>query len=264
MNNIIAVNDNIHKITIPYKDIFTTVCTVRTDAGVMLFDSASYVGDADNYIVPMLEELEITAEDLKYVFISHDHLDHSGALGELLFHFPDVTVLSGSTHLKERFSDYKVYSPYDGETFLDVLMVVTIPGHTDESMAILDKRTNTLITGDCLQVYGIFGSQDWAANITFPVEHLEAIEKLRRMEIDEIYTAHDYYPFGTSVRGKNEVSALLDGCVEPLEKIKNLICENPLKNDAEIREIYNNSGKIPTISVRVVEAIRKAVNNGGL
>ena len=41
MKNLTSLTDKIHRLTIPYKDIFTTVYTVKTDTGVLLFDAAS-------------------------------------------------------------------------------------------------------------------------------------------------------------------------------------------------------------------------------
>jgi len=264
MINIMKINDNIHKINTPYKDIFTTVCTVKTDEGVLIFDAASFDNDVEDYILPMLKELEISAEDIKYIFISHNHKDHAGALRKLLEYMPDVTVLSRCDKLKESYCDYNVVAPDDGDSVLGVLKVVTIPGHTHDSMAILDTRTSALITGDCLQVYGIFGSQDWGSNIGFPAEHLEAVEKVRKMNVNEIYTAHDYHPVGVCACGTDEVSSLLDGCVEPIMKVKSLIVENPEKDDAEIRLMYNSSDDIPPITTRLVETTRKALNDGRL
>jgi len=64
-NNIITINENIHKITLPYKDIFTTVCTVSTKNGTMLFDAASYDEDVENYIIPMLDSCIEPIEKVK-------------------------------------------------------------------------------------------------------------------------------------------------------------------------------------------------------
>ena len=112
---IIKINENIHKITIPYKDIFTTVLTVKTPDGVLVFDAASYDEDVDNYILPMLDELKIIKEDVKYIFISHNHKDHAGALKRLLEVLPLATVLSRSEALKETYADYSVNMPDDGD-----------------------------------------------------------------------------------------------------------------------------------------------------
>ena len=261
-NEIIAIHENIYKILPPYKDIYTTVCAVKTPAGAVLFDAASFDADAEGYILPMLEALNIGKADLKYIFISHNHKDHAGALAELLKHFPDVTVLSRSAALKEKLVGYKVYAPEDGEAVLEVLRAVTIPGHTEDCMALLDTRTGTLITGDCLQVYGVFGSQDWGANIGFPVEYMEAIEKARGLGVREIYTAHDYHPCGNCAKGDAQISRMLDGCIEPLNRICNLIKENPSKSDEDIRLLYNAVKEVPPISTRVVGAVRKAILQG--
>jgi len=261
-NEIIKINEHIHKILLPYKDIFTSVFTVSTPNGVVLFDAASYEEDAENYILPMLETLKISKADLKYIFISHNHGDHAGALAALLKHFPDVTVLSRSKSLCEKYPGFKVYAPKDGEAVLGDLKVVTIPGHTEDSMALYDTRTNTLITGDSLQVYGVFGSGDWGANIGFPVEYLKAVDKVRKLNVAEIYAAHDYHPYGCSACGTAEVNKMLDGCVEALEKICKFVRENLSKSDAEIRESYNAPKELPTIGTRVVSAIRDAVIHG--
>ena len=262
MSQILKINENIHKITTPYKDIFTTVCTVKTNEGVLLFDAASFDEDVENYIIPMLCELGIAREDVKYIFISHNHTDHAGALKKLLEVLPHVTVLSRSQTLREMYADYEFITPEDGDMVLSELKVVTIPGHTEDSMALLDTRTNTLITGDCLQVYGIFGSQDWGSNISYPAEYLEAIEKVRALQVDEIYTAHDYHPCGVSASGKEGVSFLLDSCIAPIMRVKNLILENASKSDMEIRELYNSLKDVPPIKKGVVVAARKALAEG--
>ena len=71
MENMLKINENIYRLTIPFKDIFTTVYVLKTDEGALLFDTATYDEDIQNYIIPFLDELEITEDMLKYVFISH-------------------------------------------------------------------------------------------------------------------------------------------------------------------------------------------------
>lgn len=254
---IMKMNENIHRITLPYKDIFTTVYTVKTDKGVLLFDAASYDTDLDEYIQPMLDALKITAEDLKYIFISHNHGDHSGGLRPIAERYPKAVILSRSPKLAENYADYTVEAHEDGDVVLDVLQIVTIPGHTKDSAAILDTRTNTLISGDCLQLYGIFGSDDWASNINLPAQHLEAIAKLRTMPIENVYTAHDYHPYGFKHEGKAAVAKVLVACEEPLTLVKILIENNPDLDDEQIRLKFNATGKIPTLRTKVVAEVRK-------
>ncbi len=259
---ITKINENIYRTVTPYKDIWTTLYLIKTENGDLLFDAASFDEDAENYTVPFLEACDVTKESLKYIFISHDHSDHAGGLKALLPLYPNTVVLSRSTELRNRFAEYDVISPNEGDVFLECLKVVPVVGHTSDCAGLIDTRTKTFITGDCLQVWGIVGSQNWAANIRFPVDYFADIEKVRKMDINEIYTAHDYYPIGFKAIGKEEIDRYLDGCREPLLKLRELILANPDVNDQAICDIYNVSKEIPTFHEGVVKYLRAAMKKG--
>ena len=252
------INDNIHFFRIDYKDIFTTVYVVKTPVGVLVFDAASFDCDIDNSIKPALDELSISEDELKYVFISHNHIDHAGGLKRFLEVYPNVTVLSRSEALAEKHPGATVLSPNDNDVILDVLRVITIPGHTMDAMGILDTRTDSLISGDSLQLYGIFGSGLWGSNINFVPEHREAIAKLRTIKIAEIMTAHDYHPLGQRYIGEEKVAAALDYCIEPLERVAKIIKDNPDKDDEALASIYND-GTVPTLATRIVTKVRNSL-----
>ncbi len=254
--NIEHINSNISRLTLPYKDIYTTVYAVKTDDGVLLFDSGSFDDDATNYILPFLHELSITLDDLKYIYISHNHTDHAGGLSGMLKYFPDAVIVSKCQSLKDKFDGFNVRIVDEDDLLLNVLKIISIPGHTIDSSAVLDTRSNTLITGDCLQLYGIFGSGKWACNVGFPDLHIKAIEKLRGMKIETILTAHDYHPFGYKYEGWENINQALDACIEPLINIKTMIMENPESSSEEIAEMYNSKSNLPTLGAHVVEAIR--------
>ncbi|MBQ5746926.1 MAG: hypothetical protein IIV81_03195, partial [Clostridia bacterium] len=128
--------------------------------------------------------------------------------------------------------------------------------------ALLDTRTNILVTGDCLQVYGIFGSGEWAANIGFPTEYIEDIEKVRKIAPSKISAAHIYHPCGQIAEGAEEVGRFLDLSIEPLMKIKELILQNPTLTDEELKMIYNAPKTLPTIGIRPIKAVCDAMNAG--
>lgn len=253
------VNENIYRMVTPYKDIWTTVYLIKTPQGALLFDTASFDDDVEQYIVPFLGRCGVTEENLKYIFISHNHKDHAGGLGKLMGIYPNAIILSRSIDIQNNFAEYKVAAPQEDDLILDTFKVVTVVGHTADSAGLLDLRTKTLITGDCLQVWGIVGSGQWAANIRFPVEYFEGIQKIRRMDIDEIYTAHDYYPYGYKAQGRAEIDQYLDGCKEPLLKMKQLILENPDADDQEICDTYNKTKGLPTVRPSVIECLRAAM-----
>ena len=253
------INEQIHYITLPYKDIFTTVYVLRTENGAVLFDAASYDSDIDELVVPFLKELGITSEELKYVFISHNHKDHSGGLERFMALYPNTCIVSRSETLREKYAQYAFYFPEEGDKLLDTFRVVTIPGHTIDSSALLDERTMTLITGDCLQQEGIRGSGDWASNISYSKEHLQAIEKLRALGAKQLLCAHDYVPMGFRAEGEEAISKVLDHSAEPLLRLKQLILDNPGLDDEKIRALFSDFENHLTINVRVVAAMRKEV-----
>jgi len=258
MAEILKVCDHIYRVTMPYKDIFTTVYTLNTPKGAILFDAGSFDSDLEEFILPLLEAAGIGAEALKYVFISHNHKDHSGGLNRLLEVFPQVRIASLSETLREKYSSRFCYLE-EGELLLDTFRVIAIPGHTIDSAALLDTRTNTLITGDCLQQQGIRGSGDWASNISYPAEHLAALKKLQGLNAELILTAHDYVPYGYCADGKAAVQNMLVACEEPLRRLADLIRRNPAMDDAQIRECYSDPEGQLTINVHVVAAMRAAL-----
>ena len=258
------INENIYRMDIPYKDIFTAVYLVKTDEGALLFDTATTERDVNEYIVPMLTELGIEREELKYIFISHNHADHAGGAPYLAPLYPNAVVLTRSEKFAEANPSLNIKMMKEGETYLGCLTVHEIAGHTLDSSALYDERTKTLITGDCLQLYGIFGSQDWGSNIPLAAEHLAALNPIYALDVEEIHTAHDFHPYGISFIGKTAVKAALDACRAPLLAIRDLIKANPDKTDAELREIYNRSAKIPPVREGVFRLMREEIAEGKL
>ena len=121
--------------------------------------------------------------DLRWLIVTHIHLDHAGAVGDLARDFPSATVVvheKGARHLQDpsRLIDSaaRVYGPLlDGlygrleavpedrliaaaDGFrVDVgggrtLVMVDSPGHAKHHHAVLDERTGTLMVGDAVGV----------------------------------------------------------------------------------------------------------------
>ena len=254
--NTVQINSNITRVTLPYKDIYTTVYIINTDFGVLIFDAGSYDDDMKEYILPALNQLMTPPDCVKYIYISHNHADHAGGLSGILSYISNATIITQCTNLKDKYGEHRVCIVNDNDVLLNSLKVVSIPGHTIDSSGILDTRTNTLIAGDCLQLYGIYGSGKWACNICYPDDHIKTIQKLQTMDIDLILTAHNYHPYGYKYEGKEMIAKALNACLEPLSIIKKLINDNQNLNDEQIADLFNSELKLPTLAPHVVGALR--------
>ena len=262
MDNLTHLTDRISRLTIPFSDVYTTVFIIKTDKGVIIFDTATYASDVDTYIIPALCELGITAEMLKCVFLSHSHGDHAGGLARLVEIYKDISIVSRSTELSEKYKDFRFVFPDDGQEICDGFCAFAVPGHSADSMILFDKKSKVALTGDSLQMYGLFGSGEWGANIGMPTEHIEAVEKLQRMDIEFIYTSHDYYPCGYAYCGNGNVEKAFKLCIEPIMKIAELVRNNPTLQAEGIKVLYHSREKLPTVRLGVFEAVKKAVAEG--
>jgi glyoxylase-like metal-dependent hydrolase (beta-lactamase superfamily II) len=130
-----------------------------------------------------LAALGLGPADLRWIIVTHIHLDHAGAVGDLAADFPSATVVvheRGARHLidptKLIDSASRVYGPLldslygrmtavpedrlvaAGDGFrVDVgngreLVLVDSPGHAKHHHAVLDEQTGTLLVGDAVGV----------------------------------------------------------------------------------------------------------------
>ena len=252
-----AIGRDIFCLAVPFMDVFTSVFLIRTPKGALLFDTASTEVDIREGVLPWLRSRNVSAEELKYVFVSHAHEDHAGGLAALLPAFPALCAVSLSEKLRERCGEGRFRLPREDERLLGCLRVIPIPGHTADSAALLDARTNTLISGDCLQMHGLFGAGKWGAAIPHPAAHRAALARLRQIDIQTVVTAHDYHPLGQIYRGAEEIDAMLSACLAPLDRIESLIAAHPEMSDGEICALYNSAPQTPALSSHVVRGVRR-------
>ena len=257
MNCYTQVTEHITRIRVPFYDIFTTVFLVKTPAGNLLFDTATYDSDITDIILPALTELGVTADTLSYVLLSHPHRDHAGGVPALLAANPALTVVAGSEAIRGTYTVPHLLTRTDGDMLLDCLRVVAIPGHTPDSIGILDTRTKTLLSGDGLQLWGIYGSGEWGANIRYPADHIQALDRIRALDIDVIHPAHNYHPLGDVYEGREQILRALDACAAPLYLIRDMIRENPDVSDEDLTRAYNAMGDPPTLGAHVFAAVRR-------
>ena len=231
---ILQLTDYIYRLQIPFSNIYTCMFLIRTPAGTVVYDTGTYGSDISNYLVPALQELSM--EQPVAVAISHNHGDHAGGLTAFHELYPDVPIYAGSEACKERV-DASVRVLKDGDILFG-LRAVHIPGHTTDCIGIYDRRTKTLLSGDCLQAYGIYGKGKWGTSIAYPQAHLEALDRLENMDIQALYTAHHYEPSGNSAEGLEQVQNYILRCRNALKDIRDYVVAHPEKELETLNEGY--------------------------
>lgn len=146
-------------------------------------NEALFVDNNTNFSVPILlkalEERNIPFENVKYLIITHIHLDHAGGTSGLLPYFPNAKVLAhpkAAPHVinpkrivesasmvygKEAFtklygeikpvSEDRVRVMQDGEELQfgeRTLKFIYTRGHANHHFVIYDSKTNSIFTGD--------------------------------------------------------------------------------------------------------------------
>lgn len=181
------------------------------------------------YIMAGLAEMNISPEQVKYIVVTHIHLDHAGAAGLLIEKCPNAKVVvhpRGARHLAdpsrliqgakavygERFEtlfdpikpihEKKIIVKHDKETLpigenCDLVFYDT-PGHANHHFSIYDPVSNGVFTGDTLGVYypqvEEFGVQLFlpatSPNQFDPDKTIASLHKLKALQVDRIYFGH--------------------------------------------------------------------------
>lgn len=202
------------RLKIPFEDLTTTVYFYICDEGVAIIDSATYVSDVDDYIVPALERLNVSHADVKFLLLTHSHGDHSGGLERLSEIFPNAIIMTSF-----ELGDLKKENLTDNKKIIGDLKAIHLPGHTDHSFGFYDESTKTLLSGDCLQLDGVGKYRNGVLNRE---EYFNSISKLKIMGIKRIVAAHEYDPLGSLAEGDSAVEKYLNKCVE-IAKNRNYI-----------------------------------------
>jgi glyoxylase-like metal-dependent hydrolase (beta-lactamase superfamily II) len=181
------------------------------------------------YLLKGLETLQIDPADIRYIIVTHIHLDHAGGAGALLEKCPNARVIvhpKGKRHLadpsrliagakavyRENFDE--LFSPVlpvpedrlivkeDGDTLTlsneRTLTFLDTPGHANHHFSIYDSRSRGVFTGDTI---GVFYPQllkdgleyclpSTSPNQFRPEAMLQSAERLEQLQPERIYFGH--------------------------------------------------------------------------
>jgi glyoxylase-like metal-dependent hydrolase (beta-lactamase superfamily II) len=199
-----------------------------------------------------LEDLGLGPDDLRWIIVTHIHLDHAGAVGDLAKDFPSATVVvheRGARHLVDpsRLIDSasRVYGPLLDSLYgrmtavpeerliaaadgfrIDVgngrqLVLVDSPGHAKHHHAVLDEHTGTLLVGDAVGVLlpdlGVLRPATPPPD--FDLEQaVHSLHRFAELKPEHMVLTH-YGPVADAQATLAEAEEMLHGWVEVAERV---------------------------------------------
>ena len=234
--------DGIYILKMPFSIVWTGVILVTGEKN-FLIDSGCEA--PEKYLIPALEELGMSLDDVDWLLNTHCHGDHITGHYDLVTKYGmKVATFEGgagaltdpasnAVRIRTRFPEnspapqswLRGVTPdkllADGEILEGRLQVIHTPGHDHDCVCWYDIPTKTIITGDSLQ-----GNGTPTQGVGFYQslsEYLYSLDKLALMDIENIVLGHDYDGIGGVVIGAETVQKTLAYCGEMVEKYEALI-----------------------------------------
>lgn len=245
----VEVVENIYRLWVPFENDFTSVFAIKCGDEIIVFDSATTETDVNKYIVPALKGKGFVPT---YIISSHFHGDHMGGEEYLAKAFPKAK-RAKMPHDGKVEDGKKAFC--DGETVAEFIKVISLPGHTDDSAALFDTRTKTLVTADCMQLYGI---GKYGTGITDADTYLSSVKKAKELCAENLIASHEYAPFGCTAFGKEKVEEYLDECEKYVFVLKKFAQAHAELSFDELAKLYKEENKrLPTISAHTFEVLSR-------
>lgn len=205
----------------------------RTGTYVLVEDELTIIETSASpsipYLLQGLKDLQLSPEDIKYIIVTHIHLDHAGGAGLFLSHCPNAKIVvhpKGARHLAdpsrliagaqavygEKFSElFEPILPIPSDSIIimndqDQLQIGSqcmltfydSPGHANHHFSIYHPTSNGMFTGDTVGVSypqllgdGIeFYLPTTSPNQFDPDKMRSSILKFEKMNLDKIYFGH--------------------------------------------------------------------------
>ncbi len=222
------LKEGIYKITIPFENIYTSSFILVNGEDAIILDSGSSDDDAIKYIIPKVAGLGVIP---RFLVSTHTHGDHHGGIAALKRAYPGAQVCLFSRNEED------AYRLEDGEILLKRFKMLNLPGHSSDSLGVLDMATNTLISGDSLQLFGV---GRYGTSVCDFKAYYKTIDRVRDLNLDAVYASHEYVPLGFRAEGE-EIEAYLQECVNAAEYLRIFAGENKDIDCNILAEIYNNT-----------------------
>ncbi len=250
------ITEDIMRLEVPFENIYTAVFLIKTAEGYILVDAATTEYDANEVILPALRECGVELCDIKYLFCTHLHGDHGGGIRFLLPHLKNACVAAISARAEELYGKENVRLVREGDTICGIC-VYEFFGHSMDSAGLFDSRTDTLILGDAVQLYGI---TRYGCGVGFPSEYRKTLAHVLELSPKMLVASHEYYPLG-SVASGDGVKEYIAEAKKAFERIASFVKVNASLGDpAQIAKKFTEEARVsepdtPSLQASTVKAL---------
>ncbi|MEQ6377075.1 MBL fold metallo-hydrolase [Bacillaceae bacterium S4-13-56] len=268
-------------------DLYDLSLEQRTGAYVFDEEDLTIIETSASPSIPFLlkglEMMQLDPKDIKYIIVTHIHLDHAGGVGLLIEKCPNAKVIvhpRGKKHLadptkliqgaREVYGETfdSLFDPIlpvpkqqlmtmeDGETLQigkdRLLTFYDTPGHAKHHFSIHDSKSNGIFTGDTIGVLYPQTRNDGfdlvlpstSPNQFDPDSMMQSLEKIEGLGVDRVYFGH----FGMSTEPETvyqQIRHWLPLFVEAGEKVNEEMDGASMiqKSKAVSEELYQLVGK---------------------
>lgn len=250
------ITNDILRLKVPFENIYTAVFLIKTESGAILVDAATTKEDAENIILPAIDEV-LDRNGIKYLVCTHLHGDHGGGIIHLLPHLESIRVAAASPRATELYGAERVQLLKEGDTLCGI-DILSLKGHSPDCVGLFDKRTKTLIMGDAVQLYGI---TKYGCGVGMPREYRKTLERIGTLGAKMLVASHEYYPLGSTAIGDG-VNAYIDTAKAAFERIVTFAKESGSTDAVEIARNFTAAARetepnMPSLQSSTIKAILK-------
>jgi metallo-beta-lactamase class B len=130
---------------------------IMTSKGIILIDSMNSSEDASDIIIAGLKDLGFDPANIKYVLVTHGHVDHFGGAhfikekygAVLLMSSPDINLLHRNAFHNQypKPGDFSIISDGQNLTLGDTMIrIISTPGHTPGTMSLIFSAKDNGVT----------------------------------------------------------------------------------------------------------------------
>jgi len=157
-------------------------------------------GSSQNSIKPYLDNLLIN--NVEQVILTHNHLDHTGGLREILRYFKPKIFIHKLDFKLHFLKDNSLINFVENNDLISIneeeLKVLHTPGHTAGSICLYEEKNKILFSGDTVFPGGFFGRTDLPTG-NFK-ELVNSLKRLTNLDVDFLLAGHEEPVFKNAKR----------------------------------------------------------------